>query len=146
MSISFLSLVSERELFGNPSQNVVAFSESPQLMDVHAMLLDATDIIQARFLYAPFLLECADADDCREVAAHDGVFEVALDSGLYCIPFEKRLRLSDADYTMTDFMTYCNLFDALRGESDIDPDDVWEDCYDKRGLITFRLVLPNPTA
>ena len=141
MSISFVSVINERELFGNPSYNVVAFSRDTDIFDKHANLLQAADIIQARYLYASFLLEASHADRGIDMESLDDAFEVSVGSNLFCVPFAKRSRLPDPDIALTDFATYCKLFDALRLDADTNPETVWNDCYKNRGLITFRLIL-----
>ena len=133
--MTFVSVITERELLGNSIFNLVAYAVDTSLFDVHDQLVAAADIIQARYRYTPFLLEASAGVDARQVEALDGTFEVSLRSGLYCVPFLKRPRLPDADYTMSDFQTYCKLFDALRGEGDVDLDDVWQDCYEQLSLI-----------
>lgn len=141
MAVSFVSVISERELFGNPNQNLVAFATGPDVLSVHADLVAAADIIQARYLYASFLLEVSIEDTRQDIEKIDGAFAVDSDFNLFCVPFSKRLRMEDADYAMSNFGTFCKLFDALRGESDVDLDDIWEDYFDTQGLICFRLVL-----
>lgn len=139
--MSLVSVIEERELLGNSIFNLVTFGADTSLFEVQPQLILAADVIQARYRYTPFLLEASVGVSCALVERLDGTFAVELDSGLYCVPFDKRLRLPDADYTMVDFQTYCRLFDALRGEGAVDIDDVWQECYLEMGLITFHLVL-----
>ena len=143
MAVSFVSVISERELFDNPSQNLVAFATGPEVLSVHDELVAAADIIQARYLYASFLLEVSIEDSRQDIEKIDGAFAVDSDFNLFCVPFSKRLRMEDADYAISNFGAFCKLFDALRGDSDVLLDDVWEDYYAEHGLICFRLILSN---
>lgn len=137
----FHTITTERPRSGHPRCNLVGFSSVSGLEKVQTALVDAADIIQSRFHYKNFLLEACSELSTADLEAVDDVFELALESNLFCVPFDARPKLPDADYLMTDFGTYCELFAALSGESDVDIDGVWEKCYAERGLLTFRLVL-----
>lgn len=142
MSITFISVITERELYGNSAFNVVAFSESSGLLEVHDNLLQAADLIQSRYLYASFLLEASPASDRGAIEAIENVFAVDSARDLFCVPYAKRMLLPDAAFAITNFSTYTKLFTTLCGDSEvIDLDDVWEDCYENHGLLTFRLIL-----
>ena len=141
MSISFVSLITERELFGSEDFNLVAFAEEPNILDIHSQLLDACDIIQARFLYTPFLLEASEDFTRTELETIEDAFEVNLESNLFCIPFNKRLKLSDGNCAITTFNAYCEVFSVLNGKREGDLDDLWEDLYENKGFLTFRLIL-----
>ena len=142
MAMNFISVISERERFGNAGFNVVAFGEDTECLERHADLLAAADLIQSRFLYASFLLE-ASPDFSREaLLATEDAFEVDIGSNLFCVPFARRMRLHEGTCAMATFGTYSRLFDALRGDSEtVDVEEVWEDCFENHGLLTFRLIL-----
>ena len=143
MAVSLVSIITERGLFGHPFYNLVAFGTTMDIIAVHEELVEAANLIQARFLYTSFLVEVAHGETRQDLESLDGAFAMDSDCNLFCVPFEKRIRLRDADYAMSNFEAYCQLFDALRGESDVLLDDVWEDYYAEHGLICFRLILSN---
>ena len=143
MQFSFLSLITERPRFGNPIFNLAAFSDTADILEVHADLVAAADIIQSRFPYMEFLVEACPRLTRAQVEAIDNAFEISVDSNLFLLPFEQRVRLPDADYTLTNFLTYARVFDVLKGELEVDIDGLWEELYAQEGLICFRLILPN---
>ena len=141
MNDTFISVISEREMFEHPFYNVVAFGTTQEIFAVHSALLDAADRIQARFPYTSFLLEVAIGETRQEVEQVGGAFAMDSIGDLFGIPLNKRFRLRDAEYTMSTFEVYCQLFEAMRGDDDFDIDAVWENVYMRWGLLCFRLVL-----
>lgn len=143
MQEQILSLFTERPQMGHNRAMVVAWGQDSSVFDVHAQLIVAADLIQKRFIHTSFLLEAHLGEDVSvDLPSVDGAFEVSLRSELFCVPFVQRQRLPEADVFLADICTYCKFFDALSGKTDADLDAVWEDYYEKTGLITFRLVLP----
>lgn len=138
--MDFVSVITERDMFDSAHYNVVAFGEGTDFLASHSQLLEAADLIQFRYLYANFLLEASADFSHKDLLSLDGAFEVAVGSNLFCVPFTKRLRLDDGTCAMTNFGIYEKVFDALRKDVG-SMEDVWEDCYQELGLVTFRLVL-----
>ena len=146
--IQFISAVIERPMFDLPALNVVLFAESPEVLDYQEVIMEAVDVVQARYKYERFLIEV-----CMETTeAHFDVVETAfrfdLQLPLYCIPFAKRDRLPDAEFFAADFSTYCWLWRELSSEesahtdeSPLDMEEVWAEIYDTENFALFRLVL-----
>ena len=138
---SFVSVITERERVGGSDVNLVMFGESPHILEGHPQLVEAADIIQSRFRFTQFLLEACDTLASSALEELGDAFEVSTGSGLYCVPFHKRDRLPDASFHMTDFKSFCEVFDVLRGEREGGLDDVWHELYEEQGFLTFRLIL-----
>ena len=138
----FFSIVTERPKLGHLRENLVGFSDSAKLLDVHDALIQAADVVQARYPYLKFLIETCDTVDAEACSAVRDAFEVYEGSGVFCIPFRERSRLSEGHHFMTDFETYCRVFDFLRNPDESGGlDDLWQYLHDEVGFLTFRLVL-----
>lgn len=154
MSIFFVSLITSRPLSQALNHNLVTLGESEQILSGHQRLMPAADLIQSRFPYGHFLLEASVGCTEQQIQSLPGSYEVALQSGVYGLPFEGRINLPEADITMVNFHTYSWLFHAVHNSAvvdiesvvDIEPavvdvDAVWEDCYLQNGLLCFRQLL-----
>ena len=140
--MTFISIITERPIYGTTDFNLVAYSMSPRLLDVHSQLVDAADIIQARYRFSSFLLEASFTDTADDIDAVNYAFELSRGSRIFCVPFDfNRQLLADAEFYLTDFQSYGQFFDALRGESDVDINEIWQKRYDTVGFMMFRLIL-----
>ena len=146
MTSTWISIIEEREYLNKPYDNIVSFGTDMELLHYHSQLVSAADIIQSRFFGTSFLVEgvVGDASAQRTLYAELDAFELTVGSGLYLVPFERRDALPDAVYSITNFHTYCGMFDILRGAVDADVDALWESLFAEEGFLTFRLILETP--
>ena len=146
--IQFISAVVERPMFDLPALSVVLFAESVEVLEVQTELMEAVDIVQARYKHDRFLIEvCRDTTEA-ELEDIDSVFRFDAQVPLYCIPFVKRDRLPDARFFAADFSTYCWLWKEISGEAaahtdetPLELEEVLAEIYNTENFAFFRLVL-----
>ena len=140
----------ERPLVAEATGNFACFSET--LVEPHALLtlFESAVLVQSTFRYIPFFIEVGGMG--REV---QDAFEVQIGSGLYCIPFEQRLHLPDAQQFIMDFTTYNQVYAQVQtGDTEIYLDGILSARQAQHGLIFCRLVVeeedydahPSPTS
>ena len=147
---NFISAVIVRPEFDSPTWNVVLFAESPDILEHRDVLMEASDIVHARYRWDRFLIEfCPDTSEA-DVLSLESAFQFDSFFPLYCIPYAKRDRLPDAKFFACDFITYTMMWKSIVGpdvwhtDTDaVDLDMFWDQLYDTENFALFRLVLPN---
>ena len=146
---SFYSMIVEQRELAWVGENLVVFGAEPTVLELGDSLVEAADLVQARFLGCHFLVEVSMSSDASEMDAIDDAFEFAVDSDLWFVPFDERSRLPEPIGYFSDFKTYRQLFKMLAGPleptevDEVDIEGVWARLYAEAGLMTFRLILSN---
>ena len=143
----FVTAVIDRPNFDEPMWNVVLFGETPDILSMRQVLMEAADIVQSRYRTDRFLIEVSSGTTTADVESVVSAFRFDLGLPLYCIPFRKRDQLQDGEFFACDFVTYTRMWNAIVGDrAEADPVDLesfWEELYDTESFALFRLILSN---
>ena len=116
------------------NSNLAVFSESDELHAISQNVERLADIIQARFGWAPFIIGIGATPTATELLAMPGTFELAWNTGLFCVPFEAFSTLAAPAATLTNFHVFDEIWHLL-AHGDAELDELLLQFHQEQGLL-----------